>query len=93
MTEPAQRLPSVELGVECTNGRAERQLVWLRRTVGDDAIRDAVARLPGAQRPWPFNVARVLGVRIPSHLDLDPATPAAFFASAKALLGKKGRPP
>lgn len=90
MSEPAQPAPS-ELGVECTNARAERQLAWLRRTVGDDAIRDAVVRLPGAQRRWPLNVARVLGVRLPPHLDVDPSTPAAFFASAKAMLTKGGR--
>lgn len=87
-------MPAAEpdLGVECTNDWAQRQLVWLRREVGDEAIRVAVAQLPPGRRPWPANIARQIGTRLPPHLQVDPSTPAAFFASAKALLaGKKGR--
>lgn len=79
-----------DLGVECTNAWALRQLAWLRHVAGDDAIREAVGRLPSGRQPWPLNVARQLGIQPPPHLMVDPATPAAFFASAKALLGKKG---
>ena len=35
-------------------------------------------------------LAKVLRVKLPDHLSVDPSTPAAFFATAKALLGKKG---
>lgn len=82
-----------DLGVECTNDWAQRQLVWLRREVGDEAIRTAVAQLPPGRRPWPANVARQLHLQLPPHLEVDPSTPAAFFASARALLSKKGRKP
>lgn len=83
-------LDGAALGVECTNARAERQLAWLRRTAGDEAIRAAVAQLPATKRPWPLNVARLLGLKLPPHIDVDPSAPAAFFATAKALLSKKG---
>lgn len=82
--------PDEHLGVDCTTDWSRRQLAWLRARVGDAAIREAVARLPPGRRPWPFNVARQLRLRLPEHLAVDPAKPAAVFAAAKAMLaGKK----
>ena len=83
----------LDLGVECTNGWARRQLAWLRGQVGDAAIRDAVAQLPPGRRPWPLNVARQLGRPLPEQLAVDPEKPAAFVAAARTLLAGKQRPP
>jgi hypothetical protein len=81
----------LDLGVACTNDWSRRQLAWLRAQVGDPAILEAVAQLPPGRKPWPLNVARQLGLRLPEHLAVDPSTPAAFFAAAKAMLSGKKR--
>ncbi len=47
------------------NERDRRVLSWLRSTVGDDAIRDAIGRLAGRRKPFVSNLCRVLGVEVP----------------------------
>ena len=47
------------------NERDRRVLSWLRLTVGDDAIRDAIGRLAGRRKPFVSNLCRVLGVEVP----------------------------
>lgn len=47
------------------NDRDRRVLSWLRSTVGDDAIRDAIGRLAGRRKPFVSNLCRVLGVEVP----------------------------
>lgn len=47
------------------NERDRRTLAWLRSTVGDEAIRDAIGRLAGRRRPFVSNLCRVLGVEVP----------------------------
>ena len=50
------------------NERDHRVLAWLRSTVGDEAIRDAIGRLAGRRRPFVSNLCRVLGVEVPPEV-------------------------
>ena len=52
-------------GIPLDNDRDRRTLAWLRSTVGDEAIRDAIGRLAGRRRPFVSNLCRVLGVEVP----------------------------
>ncbi len=61
------------LGATVTNDRDRRTLAWLRAQVGDDAIRDTIAHLPGQRRPYLSNIARALGLVLPASLALPPA--------------------
>jgi hypothetical protein len=47
------------------NDRDRRVLAWLRSTVGDEAIRDAIGRIAGRRKPFVSNLCRVLGVDVP----------------------------
>lgn len=58
--------------VELTNPRAEREFEFLVREVGAEKIIEARARL-GSQKAYPLNLARVLKVNFPNHLQYLPA--------------------
>lgn len=58
-----------------TNDRARREWAWLVAQVGDQTARDAIARLPGNRKPYPLNVARVLGLTLPDNLASAPPAP------------------
>ena len=60
------------LGAIVEKDRDRRELAWLRAQVGDDAIREAAAHLPGQRRPYVLNIARALGLVLPASLDADP---------------------
>lgn len=60
------------LGAIVEKDRDRRELAWLRAQVGDDAIREAVAHLPGQRRPYVLNIARALGLVLPAPLAADP---------------------
>ncbi|MGR0117842.1 cryptic plasmid protein A [Ralstonia pseudosolanacearum] len=78
------------LGVIVANDRDLRSLTWLREQVGDTAIAAAVAQLAGQRRPYVSNVAKALGIAIPSDLALTGAdTARARLASLRALIKKK----
>lgn len=47
-----------------TNQRGKREWEWLVRQVGEERALAAIAAL-GGRRPYPLNVARVLGLEIP----------------------------
>ena len=55
-----------------TNDRARREWAWLCQRVGESAARAAIARLPGQRKPFPLNIARVLGLRLPPPEQLPP---------------------
>ncbi|WP_312283590.1 hypothetical protein [Candidatus Igneacidithiobacillus taiwanensis] len=65
---------------ELTNDRARREWQWLCREVGETVARAALARLPGKRRPYPLNVARVLGIELPPEKDL----PSLFVPADEA---------
>ena len=52
------------------NERDRRTLQWLIDTVGENAILDAIQRIPGNRRPYVSNVAKVLGVTPPRSLEI-----------------------
>lgn len=61
------------LGAIVSNDRDRRTLIWMRAQVGDDAIRNTIATLPGQRRPYLSNIARALGLVLPASLALPPA--------------------
>ena len=50
-----------------TNERGEREWLYICSRVGEDKARAAIGRLQGGQRPYPLNIARVLGVEVPDE--------------------------
>lgn len=54
-----------------TNPRAQREWDYIVRHVGDAEARAAMARL-GNRRPYPLNIARVLGIKLPPDLAQEP---------------------
>lgn len=67
------------------NERDRRTLAWLRSTVGDDAIRDAIGRLAGRRRPFVSNLCRVLGVEVPPEV-IEPSKAVLSREEAKQRL-------
>ena len=54
-----------ELGVEVTNERGERELLWLTESAGRMAVAEAVEScLASGQHPYPLNIARRLRLSI-----------------------------
>ena len=77
-------------GVIVVNDRDRRSLAWLREQVGDAAIAAAVTQLAGQRRPYVSNVAKALGIAIPSDLALTAAdTARARLAALRSLIKKK----
>lgn len=86
-----------ELNPLLTNLRAQREWLWLSQRFSADQLSLAIRSL-GAQRPYPLNIARRLGVVLPAENEL-PMTDAQQQSSrraartsidtAKALLSKK----
>lgn len=50
-----------------TNDRGQREWAWIVGQVGEAAALAALERL-GTRRPYPLNVARVLGLVLPDDL-------------------------
>lgn len=50
-----------------TNERGQREWAWIVGQVGEAAALSALERL-GTRRPYPLNVARVLGLTLPDDL-------------------------
>ena len=68
-----------------TNDRAVREWAWLCQRVGEGAARAAIARLPGQRKPFPLNIARVLGLRLPPPEQLPPVPAPAVPPSPEVL--------
>lgn len=64
-------------GVILSNERGRKQLGWLLKTYGRDAVIQSVAGLAGKRRPYPLNLAVVLGARLPDFHADDGARPAS----------------
>jgi hypothetical protein len=57
------------------SARDQRALDWLVARFGEAAVREAISRIPGKRRPYPSNIAKALGAKLPSDEDLYRATP------------------
>jgi len=77
---------------EITNLRARREWQYIVERVGEARALAAIADLPGKRRPYPFNIAKVLGLPMPDEADL-PLLPeeraSRSEAAAKALAEMK----
>lgn len=51
------------------NDRDRRTAAWLIEQFGAEAVAEAETRLKGARRPYPSNLAKVLGVTLPEALE------------------------
>ena len=58
------------------NDRDKRAAEWLIKTVGEEAVINAIGKLSGNRKPYISNVAKVLGVEIPKEVILTPQTEA-----------------
>lgn len=67
-------------GVILSNELGRKQLAWLLKVRGHDAVIQAVAALAGRRRPYPTNLARAIGVRMP-HFDAEDSAGGAGPAS------------
>ena len=50
------------------NERDKRTAAWLIVQVGAEALAEAETRLQGARKPYPSNLAKVLGLTLPESL-------------------------
>ena len=50
------------------NERDTRTAAWLIEQVGAEALAEAETRLQGARKPYPSNLAKVLGLTLPDSL-------------------------
>lgn len=74
-----------QVGIPLESDLDRRVLAWLRAAVGDEAIRDAVARIPGRRRPYVSNLCKALGVAVPPEV-VDPSRAALAREEARARL-------
>lgn len=68
------------------NPRDQRTLDWLRSQVSDDAIRSAVAALPGRRKPYLSSICKALKLEPPSSLEI--ASKETARAHCAAILEK-----
>jgi hypothetical protein len=68
---------------EITNDRAKREWLYIVERVGEAHATAAIGRLAGRRRPYPFNIAKVLGIRLPDAADL-PLLPEALASRTRA---------
>ena len=50
------------------NERDERTAAWLIEQYGAEAVAEAETRIAGARKPYPSNIAKVLGATLPEAL-------------------------
>lgn len=73
------------------NERDRRAYAWLLARVGAEAIRGAIGQLTGARKPYVSNLAKVLGVKLPTAAELaaeptDRETARARIADLQAAI-------
>lgn len=78
-----------EMNVIIQSPRDQRVLDWLVQQVGLDAISAACSQLAGGRRPYPSNLAKVLGLTPPESLSL--ASREVAQAHLDAIYKKLGR--
>lgn len=73
------------------NERDERAAAWLLEKFGAEALAEAEARLKGSRRPYPSNLAKVLGVALPETLKrTENAAAREKLAELRRMLEAKG---
>lgn len=75
-----------------TNERAHREWDWIVAQVGQESAQNAIQALSGAQRPYPLNIARKLGLKLPEQLAEPPAAPRDLAHTHLAQLKAALRP-
>lgn len=60
-----------------TNQRGQREWDWIVAQVGLEAAQSALQTLPGGKRPYPLNIAKALGLKLPERLSEPSAAPRA----------------
>lgn len=73
------------------NERDQRAYAWLQARVGAEAVQGAIERLAGQRRPYVSNLAKVLGVQLPTAAELaanptDRETARARIAELQAAI-------
>ncbi len=66
--------------------RDQRVLDWLVEQVGHEGVAEACAKLAGARRAYPSNIAKVLGLEPPQRLAVAARTDAAAHLEEIARL-------
>lgn len=73
------------------NERDERAAAWLLEKFGAEALAEAETRLKGSRRPYPGNLAKVLGVPLPESLKrTENAAARQKLAELRRMLEGKG---
>jgi hypothetical protein len=73
------------------NERDERTAAWLIETYGAEAVAEAETRIAGERRPYPSNIAKVLGVSLPESLKrTENAAARQKLAELRRMLEGKG---
>ena len=74
------------------NERDKRTAAWLIENFGAEAVAEAETRLTGARKPYPSNIAKVLGATLPESLKrTENAAARQKLASMKAMLATTTR--
>lgn len=73
------------------NERDKRAAAWLLEKFGAEALAEAEARLKGSRRPYPSNIAKVLGATLPESLKrTENAAARQKLAELRRMLERKG---
>ncbi len=71
------------------NERDERTAAWLIEQYGAEAVAQAESQLTGARKPYPSNIAKILGAELPESLKYaSKETARAHIAKMKETLAK-----
>ena len=73
------------------NERDRRTATWLIETYGAEAVAEAETRIAGARKPYPGNIAKVLGATLPETLKrTENAAARQKLAELRRMLEGKG---
>lgn len=75
-----------------TNERGKREWEYIVSRVGEERARAAIAQIPGNRRPYPLNIARVLGIKFPESVINPPASRESalqHLAKIREMLSRK----
>lgn len=73
------------------NERDERTAAWLIENFGAEAVAEAETRIAGARKPYPSNIAKVLGASLPEALKrTENAAARQKLAGLRRMLESKG---
>lgn len=73
------------------NDQDRRAVAWLIEKFGAEAVAEAEARIAGERRPYPSNIAKVLGVSLPEALKrTENAAARQKLAELRRMLKGKG---